>query len=180
MSSAPSADSARRATLRRRAAALARVPSAEAGREDLLEVVEFSLAGGRYAVASASVSEVLPFTNCTPLPCTPAFIPGLVNVRGRFVHVIEVGRFLGLPARGIVDLHHVLLVRHAGIELGILADLVTGLRRVSPAALLSPPPALAGAGEGHVRGVTADGLAVLDVPSILSDPRQVVEEEVDL
>jgi len=28
--------------------------------------------------------------------------------------------------------------------------------------------------------VTADGLAVLDVPSILSDPRQVVEEEVDL
>jgi purine-binding chemotaxis protein CheW len=139
-------------------------------------VVEFSLAGGRYGLGSAQVSEVLPFSNCTPLPCTPPFIIGLVNVRGRFVHVIEVGRFLGLPAQGIVDLHHVLVVRHAGIELGVLADLVTGLRRVPLAALQPAPPALAGA--GHLRGVTADGLVVLDASSILSDPRQAVDEEV--
>jgi purine-binding chemotaxis protein CheW len=168
-------DSDRRAILRRRAADLARVPVADDSADETLEVVEFSLAGERYGAESGWVSEVLPFSNCTPLPCTPPFVLGLVNVRGRFVHAIEIGRFLGLPARGIVDLHHLLIVRHGAIELGIVADLVAGLRRVPLSALQSPPAALA----GHLRGMTAERLAVLDLAAILSDPRQVVDEEVE-
>ena len=169
-------DSDRRAILRRRAAELARVPVVDDRADETLEVVEFSLAGERYGAESGLVTEVLPFSNCTPLPCTPPFVLGLINVRGRFVHAIEIGRFLGLPARGIVDLHHLLIVRHGGVELGIVADLVAGLRRVPPASLQPPPAALA----GHLRGMTAERLAVLDLPAILADPRQVVDEEVDV
>ena len=83
MSNAASPDSARRAILRRRAAELARVPAAADRAEEALEVVEFSLAGESYGAESALVTEVLPFSNCTPLPCTPDFVLGLINVRGR-------------------------------------------------------------------------------------------------
>jgi purine-binding chemotaxis protein CheW len=176
MKTTGSSDSKTREILRRRAAELARVPVVDDGLGETLEVVEFSLAGERYGAESGLVAEVLHFSNCTPLPCTPPFVLGLVNVRGRFVHAIEIGRFLGLPARGIVDLHHLLIVRHGGIELGIVADLVAGLRRVPLASLQPPPAALA----GHLRGMTAERLALLDIPSILADPRQVVDEEVDV
>ena len=169
----------RQAILRRRAEAFARAPAAGAGAAADLEVVEFSLSGERYALPAAGVSEVLPFSNWTPLPCTPAFVVGLVNVRGRILAAIDLRGFFELPARGIVDHHHLLVVCHGPLELGILADLVTGLRRVPLGDLQPALPTLTGRRAEYLRGVTADHLAVLDVARILTDRRLVVREEVE-
>lgn len=179
MSTPSLADAARREILRKRAHALAAVPGT-AQAADQLEVVEFSLSGERYAVPAADVTEALPFSHWTPLPCTPAFVVGLVNVRGRILHVIDLRAFFELPARGIMDLHHILVVRSGRIELGLLADLITGLRRVPLHHLQPSLPTLTGIRADFLRGVTADRLAVLDVARLLSDPRQVVQEEVPL
>lgn len=169
------------AILRRRAAAFARLPAAPASEAaGLVEVVEFTLSGERYALEAIHVGEVLPFTHCTPLPCTPAFVLGLVNVRGRILHVIDLRRFFDLPPRGIVDLHHIVVVRHGAVELGLLADLIAGLRHLPLASLQGSLPTLTGVRAEYLRGVTADHLAVLDVARILSDRRQVVQEEVEI
>lgn len=165
--------------LRQRALGHARVPEAGSTAADFLEVVEFSLAGERYAIEIGCVSEVLLFSNCTPLPCAPAFVAGLVNVRGRILHVIQLGGFFDLPLRGIVDLHHILIVHYGAVELGILADLVTGLRRVRRGDLQSSLPTLTGIRAEYLKGVTADRLVVLDVARILADRRQIVHEEVE-
>lgn len=169
----------RRTVLRRRAAAFAAAEVVEAAPGTLLPVVEFSLAGERYAVEAASVEETLLLAHCTPLPCTPAFVVGLISVRGRIRHVIDLREFFELPRAGIVDLHHVLLVRHGEVELGLLADLITGLRRVPRDQLQPSLPTLTGIRAEYLRGVTADGLAVLDVPSILTDRRQEVDDSVE-
>ena len=169
----------RQAILRRRAAALAQVPAARAGSHAFIEVVAFSLSGESYAVEATCVSEVLPFLHYTPLPCTPAFVIGLVNVRGKILHVIDLRGFFELPATGIVDLHHIVVVRHGKIELGILADLITGMRRVPLEAMQASLPTLTGIRAEYLKGVTADRLAVLDVSHILADHRQVVQEEVE-
>lgn len=166
-----------REILRQRAATLAR-PVVSGGEVAALDVVEFSLSGERYAVEVAYTGEVLVFSACTPLPCTPSFIVGIVSVRGRLRHVIDLRGFFELPPRGIVDLHQVILVRHGGIELGILVDLIVGIRRVPLAALQSALPTLNGIRAEYLKGVTADGLAVLDAAAILSDRRQIVQEEV--
>lgn len=175
----PTPNGDRLTTLRQRAATFAHIPQAEAAAEESLEVVEFSLSGERYAVEVAYVSEVPLFTNCTPLPCTPEFVVGLVNFRSKIIHVIDLGRFFELPAKGIVDLHHILVVRHGKIELGLVADLITGMRRVPRARLQASLPTLTGIRSEYLIGVTADGLAVLDAARILSDRRQVVQQEVE-
>lgn len=164
--------------LRQRAREFAQPPKAEATAAEFLEVVEFSLAGERYAVELSSVSEVLLFSACTPLPCAPAFVAGLVQVRGKILHAIKLGCFFDLPQSGIVDLHHVVVVHHGAIELGFLADLVTGLRRVRRADLQPSLPTLTGIRAEYLKGVTAERLVVLDVARILTDRRQVVHEEV--
>ena len=79
----------------------------------------------------------------------------------------QVEGFFVVPFQGVLCLFL--------LELGLVADLVAGLRRVPLAALQPPPAALA----GHLRGLTAERLAVLDLAAILSDPRQIVDEEVD-
>lgn len=167
------------AIMRMRAADFARVPESGMERDTVIDVVEFSLSGERYAVEATYISEVLPFSNYTPVPCTPAFVVGLVKVRGKILHIIDLRGFFELPAQGIADLHYIILVRHGEIELGILADQITGMRRVPLAGLQSSLPTLTDIRADYLKGVTADRLAVLNVTHILSDRRQIVNEEVE-
>lgn len=165
--------------LRRRARALARVPEAAPARTEVLEVLEFSVAPERYAVENRLVREVCPFKDLTPLPCTPAFVLGIVNVRGRLLPVLDLKKFFELPDQGVSDLHRVILVRSGEVELGLLADMMVGVRTIPTGSLQPSLPTLTGIREDYLQGVTAERLIVLDLARILADPRIVVHEEVE-
>src|SRR5437879_8035253 len=51
-------------------------------------------------------------------------------VRGQVLTVIDIKKFFGLPEKGITDLHRVIIVHGQGMELGIVADVVVGARRL--------------------------------------------------
>lgn len=169
-------DTERRNILRERARRLAQVP-APLQDAAFVELLEFGLADERYALPAHQVTDVQPLRDLTPLPGTPPFLRGLVNIRGRLVSVIDLKKFFDLPEPGITDLHRVVLVAKDGIEIGILADTVEGVRQV-PAADIQPPlSTMAGIRAEYVRGVTGDSLVVLDADAILDDQRIVIEEE---
>ena len=115
----------------------------------------------------------------TPVPCTPAFIRGLVNVRGRIFPVIDLKKFFDLPEQGITDLHRILLVQTADMEFGLLADTIAGVRKIPLAAIQPSLPTLTGIRAEYLRGVTADRLVILDAAALLGDRRIIVHEEVD-
>lgn len=163
--------------LRTRARALARTAAPPEG-GTVLEVVEFRLAHERYAVEGLHVQEVCTLGELTPLPCTPSFVRGIVNVRGRILPVLDLKRFFDLPEEGITDLHRIILVRRHDLELGLLADAVAGVQLLSKESLQTSLPTLTGIRSDYLKGVTADGLIVLDLARVLSDPRILVEEEV--
>lgn len=168
--------------LRERARALAREPQEPERAEDALgqlQVIEFLLAYERYGIESSFIREVYPLKDLTPLPCTPPFILGIINVRGQIRSVLDIKRFFDLPQKGLTDLNQVLLVRAEDMELGILADEVLGVRSL-PLSDIGPAPAtLTGIRAEYLRGVTAERLIVLNVAAILSDERIIVEEEVE-
>jgi purine-binding chemotaxis protein CheW len=166
------------AVLRGRARALARVPTGEAADVHALEILEFALAAERYAVETARVREVQPLRTLTPLPGTPAFVRGIVNLRGRILPVYDLKKFFGLPEAGLTDLHRIIVVG-ADFELGLLADQVVGVRTLSRRALQPSLPTLTGIGAEFLLGVTAERLVVLDLPRILADPKLVVQDEAD-
>jgi purine-binding chemotaxis protein CheW len=167
------------AILRARARALARPaqPAETAGSS--LEVLEFRLGRESYAIETRHVQEVYPLKNLAPLPCTPPFVLGVVNVRGRITPVIDIKKFFDLPDKGLTDLHRVILVRGAGLELGLLADVITSVRRVPLDSLQACLPTLTGIRAEYLKGVTAERLVVLDLDRFLADPKIVVNEAVE-
>lgn len=167
------------AILRARKIALSREPVAERAAATSIEVIEFGLACERYAVEAAYVREVHPLEELTPLPCTPAFVRGLVNVRGRIFPVLDLKKFFDLPEAGISDLHRILLVRTADLEFGLLADTIADVRRIALDALQPCLPTLTGIRAEYLKGVTAERLVVLDMARILADRRIRVQEEVE-
>ena len=170
----PAADKDR--ILRARAAALAREPAA-ATTAATIEVVAFALAGERYGVECAYVREVLPLRDLTPVPCTPAFILGILNVRGRLLTVLDLRTFFNLSLEGIHDLHEVLVLQGNDMDLGLAVDAVLGVRPILVDQVQATLPTGSPIGEALVRGVTADRLIVLDAAGILADRRIVAREQ---
>jgi purine-binding chemotaxis protein CheW len=164
------------AILRERAHAAARpLPTApqQADAAGVIEVLEFRLADEQYAVETRWVHEVHPLRQLTPLPCTPPFVAGIVNVRGQVVTVLDLKRFFGLPQRGLTDLHRI--VRIGSGEAGLLADLTVQVKRLAHASLQPPLPTQTGLGGPGVLGVASGGVVVLDAEKLLADPRLRVE-----
>ncbi len=164
--------------LKARARALAREPQPEQEAADAIEVIEFVVAQERYAVESAFVREITPLNELTPLPCTPPFVLGVVNVRGQILSVIDIKKFFDLPEKGLTDLNKVVILRSESMEFGVLADLIVGTRAVFVRELQPSLPTLMGIREEYLRGVTADRTVVLDAGKLLSDPKIVVHEQV--
>jgi purine-binding chemotaxis protein CheW len=166
-------------TLRARARALARPSAHTPAVGTLLEVLEFRLAHESYAIETRYVREVYPLKDLTPLPCTPAFVLGIVNVRGRIVPVFDLKSFFDLPEQGLTDLHRIILIEGNEMELGLLADVTVGVRSI-PADSLQPSLAtFTGIRSEYLKGVTAERLVVLDVARLLADPKIIVHDEVE-
>ncbi|HET6631687.1 MAG TPA: chemotaxis protein CheW [Rhodanobacteraceae bacterium] len=164
--------------LQQRARALAQPAEAPRSAQPSLDVVEFLLAREHYAIESAYVREIWPLQSLTPLPSTPDFVAGIVNIRGRVVSVVDPRRFFDLPARGLTDLDKLVVLRSPMMEFGLLTDAVLGSRRIASDTIQPPLPTLTGIGAAYLRGVTAERLIILDIAALLADPRIVVDEAV--
>ena len=168
-----------REILHARAQALAREPLQAGAEGERLEVLEFLLAYETYGIEMSCVRETLPLHDLTPVPCTSPFVLGLVGVRGQILSVIDIRKFFDLPEKGLADLNKVIILHDEGMEFGILADAVLGVRTIPLAELQPSLPTLTGVREEYLRGVTNERLVVLDGKKLLNDRRLVVHEEIE-
>jgi purine-binding chemotaxis protein CheW len=165
-------------TLHERARKLAR-PAQQRPDAEQIELLEFRLARERYAVESRHVQGVYPLRDLTPLPGTPPFLLGLVNVRGRILPVFDLRKLFELPEQGLTDMHRIVLVRGNDLELGLLADVIVGVREMARESLQPSLATLTGIRAQYLLGVTDQHLIVLDLDRILADPRILIHDDVD-
>jgi purine-binding chemotaxis protein CheW len=170
--------------LDQRARELARLPAAEVRRDDLLHLMAFPMGDERYAVDINMVLEIQPLGIKTTVPCTPAFVIGVVNIRGQIFSLVDLARFIGLPKRPDPPSPHMLLVKGsengpaARMELCILTDGVPEVVLLPVRELHVGSATVSAKAQEYVKGVTNDMLTVLDLERILADPGLVIHEEV--
>lgn len=148
----------------------------EAKDEDTIEVVEFILANEHYGIESNYVREVYPLKDYTPLPCTPQFVLGLINVRGQIISVIDIKKFFELPEKGITDLNKVIIIHDYNMEFGILADSILGVKSIAVKVIQPSLATLKGIRAEFLRGITPERLVILDAIKLLTDKNIVVHE----
>ncbi len=163
--------------LKERARRFASAPAeGPAEKADTLECVEFSLAHERYAFETVHVREICPLNDLTPVPLTPSFVLGVMNLRGVVLSVIDIKKFFDLPEKGITDLNKVIVLGAPEMEFGVLADSITGVRSVRTNELTTGLVTLTGIREEYLKGITPDRLIVLDAGRILSDKNIIVRD----
>ena len=135
---------------------------------DELSVVEFLLAPERYAVEQQFVDEVMLLKELTPIPGVPDYVAGITNLRGRILSVLNLKILLGITTKGITELNRIIILKSNKMEFGILTDSILGTRFLPSGHLARKPETLQGPSADYVKGITADGMILLDCDWMLS------------
>jgi purine-binding chemotaxis protein CheW len=173
-------EAAAREILEERARELAR-PLEEEERGESTSLLILGVGAERYGIDITTVQETRSLAQIAPLPNTPPFWRGLVNVRGRLCPVLDLGRYLhvadavptGLPEH---DLRMLVVVAAAGLTVALVVDSVGEIRRLPVGAVKGSPAESTGGGSRAVIGVTQDLVSVLDVEELLGDPGLIVQQ----
>jgi purine-binding chemotaxis protein CheW len=164
--------------LKERAVLLAVDTSSDIEKEDKsLHIVEFLLTPESYGIESHLISEVLLLKGLTFIPGTPSYIAGVTNVRGKIISVVNLKTFLGLVTKGITELNKIIILQKNGMEFGIIADAIAGTRNIDEKSLSAVPATLNGKGAAYVKGITLDGMIILDGARLLSETTILVNQK---
>lgn len=163
--------------LRERAAVLAAPIADSNATEGQLDLLLFSLAEQRYSVETACILEVLVLGKLTPVPSTPPCILGVINRRGHILPVLDLGRLLGPAGPERAHTGRVIVVEAGGMVFGLVADVVEATFRLDAREMEPPPTPGAAERPTFLRGVTHEGIAVLDLEILARDPRILVNAE---
>ena len=132
----------------------------------------FSLKGQRYAVALASVREVIRCGDITPVPGAPDDVLGIVNLRGQIVPVLDGRRRFGLDGHidaDAKDAQRVIVFDDNGSVVGMRIDVIGDMLEFDTSDVSPPPPGRATRRDDPVSGViTRDDafIALVDVPRL--------------
>ena len=155
--------------LKERARVLAKAISPPVAAVAPLYVIAFQVAAEQYAIETTWVKQVCPLKSLTPVPHTAPFLVGVTNLRGRVVQVVDLKKFFGMPETGLSDSNRLVVIARETIVAGILADQVLCCRLVDLAELTTEMSTHAGIRAQYLRGVTPEGLILLDGAKLIAD-----------
>lgn len=89
--------------------------------------ISFNLNNDYYCIALDFVKEVLKDTSITHVPGIPNFIEGIMNLRGDYITVINLKRFLSLPENSVSDKKPVIIIKCNELKLALLIDKINEL-----------------------------------------------------
>ncbi len=104
-----------------------------------IELLTFLVGKQEYAIDIMSVREIRGWSKATPLPHAPAFVRGVINLRGTVLTIVDLAERLGM-GRTEASERNVIIVVHTGKEtVGLLVDAVSDILAINKSDLQTPP-----------------------------------------
>jgi purine-binding chemotaxis protein CheW len=137
----------------------------EATTTDERQLVVFQLGAELYGVEISRVHEIIRPQSITRVPRAPAFVEGVINLRGKVIPVVDLRRRFGLPAAEQTRSSRIVVVEIGDQVVGIVVDGVSEVLRVNDASVEPASPVVAGsdAGSEYISGIAklTDRLVIL-------------------
>jgi len=144
------------------------------------QYLTFTLGEENYGIDILRVREIKGLTPVTPIPGAPRFVPGVMNLRGSVIPVVDLRLRFGLPAaddsRFRVVIVATVLSPPAEKTVGLLVDAVSQVMEFEPGRQIQPPDFGSRGNTRFVRGMATldDRLVVLiDLEPLWEDTAEV-------
>jgi purine-binding chemotaxis protein CheW len=111
------------------------------GGDRLAQLCAFRIGGEDYAIDIMRVREIIQPLPITPVPRAPAFVDGVIRLRGDVIPVVDVRKRLALPALPATRRSRFLVVNVAGRRIALVVDEVREVLRIARSEI-RPAPSL--------------------------------------
>ncbi len=138
---------------------------------DLSQLISFSVDGEEYGLDILRVKEVIRAAEVTRLPRAPAFVKGIINLRGDVVPIIDLREKFSYESAEYTDSTRVIVVDVDGRLVGMIVDEASQVLRIPDSQIEPPPPIVGGLPSHYIKGVgkLEDRLIILlNIDKILS------------
>ena len=99
--------------------------------------LSFYLGNEEFAIRVSSVREIIGLQDITPVPQTPVYVRGVLNLRGRVIPVVDLRRKCGLPEIEYGPQACIVVVRietkTTGVPMGVVVDGVSEVVNIQSA-----------------------------------------------
>lgn len=140
---------------------------------ELVKVVVFVSGGVLYGLYGSDVREILPACAISWVPGLPAFLPGLINIRGDIEAVIDLSQILLHEAQDSNQCQIAMVVK-GNFRSGVLIDSIEDVMDVPVNAIKPPLATLSGAARDLVAGeieLSGNLIALLDTEKLAAKVR---------
>lgn len=111
---------------------------------DNRQYLTFSVGGEVFAIGILNIKEIIEYGSLTEIPMMPAFIRGVINLRGAVVPVIDLSVRFGRAPTQIARRTSIVIIEvdseNGKQDIGIVVDAVHEVLEISPGDI-EPPPA---------------------------------------
>lgn len=143
-----------------------------------LQLVVFKLDKEEYGVDIMQVQEISPFQKLTKVPNSPAFVDGIVNLRGDVIPVVSLKKKFNLAETEVTELTRLIVINNGSRRTGFVVDDASEVITITDKDIEEAPPMVVGADRKYIQGVGKVGqriLIILDLHKLLTE-----EEEIQL
>lgn len=138
----------------------------------VLQWVTFKLQEETYGINVMQVQEVLRYTEIAPVPGSPDYVLGIINLRGNVVTVIDTRSRFGLEPAEVTDNTRIVIIEAEKQVIGILVDSVAEVVYLKSSDIDTAPNVGTDESARFIQGVSnRDGelLILVDLNKLLSD-----------
>lgn len=139
---------------------------------DRRELISFRVGSQEFCVDIMSVREIRGWSQATPLPHSPDYMRGVINLRGAVLPIIDLGARLGLGAAEPTARHVTIVVRIGDRTVGLLVEAVSDILTVTDHLVQATPDVACETVRAFVQGILAiDGrmISLISLDNILPD-----------
>lgn len=114
-----------------------------------------------YGIELLHVIEIISVQNATRIPNVPAYIKGIINLRGKIVPVIDVRLKFKQPERAYDEKTCIIVVVIEDMQVGLIVDRVSEVATVDQAELANPPELGTTSNEKYLQSIATVGEKVV-------------------
>lgn len=119
------------------------------------ELIAFRIGAQEFCVDIMSVREIRGWTQAMPLPHSPNFVCGVINLRGIMLPIVDLAARLGYPPAEPTARHVIIVVQVGGRTMGLLVDEVSEVLNVANSSFQPTPDVASPTTKAFVEGILA-------------------------
>ena len=146
------------------------------------KIVGFRLRDEGFAFDIMKVVEIIRLKEITEVPTAPAFIEGVINLRGKIIPIIDLRKRFKVEIMDRDRKYRIIIVELYKNQLvGVIVDEVEKVMQVKDEQVLPAPPSVTEAGGKYIESIVKIDdriIVLLDIDRIFSESEQVELKEI--